>query len=262
MKNPKTILSWNVNGIRAVLKKGFDSFLEHSDCDVICLQETKISKDLIQEFSFLTHPYTYWNCAEKKGYSGTAILSKIQPLAIEYGIGIEKHDQEGRVLTAEFNDYYLVTVYTPNAKNHDETGRPARLDYRTQEWDLAFLNYLKELEKKKPIVFCGDLNVAHTEIDLANPKTNRKNAGFTDEEREGFNAILQAGFIDCYRHFNPEKKEAYTWWSYRARARERNIGWRIDYFCVSESLTHRLEASNIMPDILGSDHCPISLTLN
>ena len=262
MHNPKTLISWNVNGIRAVLKKGFESFLERTNADVVCLQETKISSDLIQDFSFLSHPYSYWNCAEKKGYSGTAILSKIQPISVKYGIGTEQHDQEGRVLTAEFEDYYLVTVYTPNSKNHDASGRPARLDYRTQEWDLAFLDFITDLENHKPVVFCGDLNVAHTEIDLANPKTNRKNAGFTDEERERFGAILKAGFIDTFRHFNPEKTDAYTWWSYRARARERNIGWRIDYFCVSALLKESLVSSEIMPEVLGSDHCPIALNLS
>lgn len=261
MQNPKTLLSWNVNGIRAILKKGFESFLEVNDADVICLQETKISKDLIEDFSFLSHPYSYWNCADKKGYSGTAILSKTKPITVAYGIGAEKHDQEGRVLTAEFADYYLVTVYTPNSQNHDSTGRPARLDYRTQEWDVAFLNYILDLEKTKPVLFCGDLNVAYSEIDLANPKTNRRNAGFTDEERERFSCILKAGFVDTYRHFNPDKTDAYTWWSYRARARERNIGWRIDYFCASKSLMDRIESSEIMPDVLGSDHCPVAIKL-
>jgi exodeoxyribonuclease-3 len=188
MSSPAHLLSWNVNGLRAVLKKGFDDFLAAEAPDLLCLQETKLSSDLIDGFAFAGYPHVYWNCAEKKGYSGTAILSQVKPLNIHYGIGIQKHDTEGRVITAEFNDYYLVTVYTPNAQNHDANRRPRRLDYRTLEWDVDFLNYLKELEQSKPVVFCGDLNVAHTEIDLANPKTNRKNAGFTDEERARFDA--------------------------------------------------------------------------
>ncbi|HKK18946.1 MAG TPA: exodeoxyribonuclease III, partial [Opitutales bacterium] len=190
--SPKKLISWNVNGLRAVLKKGFSDFLAGSRADVVCLQETKISQDLVAGFEFDGYPFVYWNCAGKKGYSGTAILSKIEPLSVQNGIGIAKHDGEGRVITAEFGDYYLVTVYTPNAQNHDENKRPRRLDYRTLEWDVDFLSYVKELEKVKPVVFCGDLNVAHTEIDLANPKSNRKNAGFTDEERAGFDNILAA----------------------------------------------------------------------
>lgn len=259
--NPKQLISWNVNGLRAAIKKGFGSYLADCGADVICLQETKISDDLIENFSFDAFPHTYWNCAEKKGYSGTAILSKTEPLSVQYGLGIAKHDKEGRVLTAEFDDYFLVTVYTPNSQNHDENKRPRRLDYRTQEWDVDFLAFVKHLEELKPVVFCGDLNVAHREIDLANPKTNRKNAGFTDEERSAFENILAAGFLDSFREQHPDQTGAYSWWSYRATARERNIGWRIDYFCVSESLKDRIESTAIHPEIHGSDHCPVSLVL-
>jgi exodeoxyribonuclease III len=259
--SPRNLTSWNVNGLRAVIKKGFESFLESHAPDVICLQETKISDDLVSGFQFPEYPYTYWNCAEKKGYSGTAILSKIEPISVSYGLGIEKHDKEGRVITAEFEDYFLVTVYTPNSQNHDENKRPRRLDYRTTEWDVDFLAHVKNLEANKPVVFCGDLNVAHTEIDLANPKTNRKNAGFTDEERGRFDAILGAGFVDSFRHLHPDETERYSWWSYRAAARQRNIGWRIDYFCVSSAIQDAIADANIEPDVLGSDHCPVTLTL-
>lgn len=260
MANQK-ILSWNVNGLRAVLKKGFLDFLADEKPDVLCLQETKISSDLVDSFQFDNYPYAYWNCAEKKGYSGTAILSKIEPLSVQYGLGIDKHDKEGRVITAEFPDYFLVTVYTPNSQNHDENKRPRRLDYRTKEWDLDFLSHVKALEASKPVVFCGDLNVAHTEIDLANPKTNRKNAGFTDEERARFDAILEAGFIDSFRHLYPDATERYSWWSYRAAARQRNIGWRIDYFCVSPTIGERIARADILDQVLGSDHCPVLLEL-
>jgi len=260
--SPKKLISWNVNGLRAVLKKGFEDFLDHCGADVVCLQETKISDDLTSGFEFDGYPHVYWNCARKKGYSGTAILSKVEPLSVQNGIGIEKHDGEGRVITAEFEDYHLVTVYTPNAQNHDENKRPRRLDYRTQEWDVDFLSYVKELEKHKPVVFCGDLNVAHTEIDLANPKSNRKNAGFTDEERAGFDNILAAGYVDSFRHLHPEKTEAYSWWSYRAGARKRNVGWRIDYFCVSTSLMTAVENAEIHSEVMGSDHCPVQLKLS
>lgn len=258
----KKLISWNVNGLRAVLKKGFLEFIEQSSADVICLQETKISNDLVSGFSFEGYPHTYWNCAEKKGYSGTAILSKQPPLSIKNGIGIEKHDKEGRVITAEFEDFYLVTVYTPNSQNHDENKRPRRLDYRTLEWDVDFLNYIKELEATKPVIFCGDLNVAHKEIDLANPRTNRKNAGFTDEERAQFDAVIDAGFVDTFRAQHPDAADRYSWWSYRAGARKRNIGWRIDYFCVSEILGPRVTNTDILDQITGSDHCPILLELN
>ncbi|PXA04507.1 exodeoxyribonuclease III [Coraliomargarita sinensis] len=260
--SPKKLISWNVNGLRAAIKKGFDNFLDNCAADVVCLQETKISGDLISGFQFNGYPHVFWNCAEKKGYSGTAILSQVEPISVHNGLGIDKHDSEGRVITAEFTDYYLVTVYTPNAQNHDENKRPRRLDYRTREWDVDFLNYVKDLEKTKPVVFCGDLNVAHTEIDLANPKNNRRNAGFTDEERAGFDNILGAGFIDSFRHLNPDKTEAYSWWSYRAGARKRNVGWRIDYFCVSDALKTKVESADIHADVHGSDHCPVSLCLS
>lgn len=261
MPKPKSILSWNVNGLRAVLKKGFEDFIVKEDHDIICLQETKISEDLIDQFNFESHPHQFWNCAQKKGYSGTAILSKYKPLSVKKGIGIDKHDQEGRVLTAEFTDYHLVTVYTPNAQNHDENRRPRRLDYRTLEWDIDFLNFVLELERTKPVIFCGDLNVAHQEIDLANPKTNRKNAGFTDEERARFQAILDAGFIDIFRDLYPDRDDAYTWWSYRANARARNIGWRIDYFCISQALKQQVAHVDNLSHVHGSDHCPIHLRL-
>ena len=261
MSKPKSILSWNVNGLRAVLKKGFEDFIAEVEHDIICLQETKISEDLIDQFNFESHPYQFWNCAQKKGYSGTAILSKHEPLSVRTGMGIEKHDQEGRVITAEFTDYYLVTVYTPNAQNHDENRRPKRLDYRTLEWDIDFLDFVLELERDKPVIFCGDLNVAHREIDLANPKTNRKNAGFTDEERARFQAILDAGFIDIFRDLNPDRDDAYTWWSYRANARARNIGWRIDYFCISQALVQEVAHVDNLHQVHGSDHCPIHLRL-
>ena len=260
--SPQKLLSWNVNGLRAVLKKGFEEFLTTEAPDVLCLQETKISEDLVDQFTFKGYPYTYWNCAEKKGYSGTAILSQTEPIEVTHGIGIAKHDCEGRVLTAEFKDYYLVTVYTPNSQNHDENKRPRRLDYRTLEWEPDFLAYLKSLEANKPVVLCGDLNVAHCEIDLANPKTNRKNAGFTDEERACFDDLLQADFIDTFRTLHPETTDAYSWWSYRAAARKRNIGWRIDYFCMSQSLESKLKDARILPHVQGSDHCPVGLTLS
>ena len=260
MTKAKSILSWNVNGIRAILKKGFEDFLAETNYDIICLQETKISADLVHDFKFENYPHLIWNCAEKKGYSGTAIFSKESPLSIQKGIGIEKHDKEGRVISAEFEDYYLVTVYTPNAQSHDENRRPKRLDYRTKEWDVDFLNYILKLEETKPVILCGDLNVAHTEIDLANPNTNRKNAGFTDEERQGFQAILDAGYSDIFRELHPDTTDAYTWWSYRANARANNIGWRIDYFCVSEKLQDRIDSAENLTSILGSDHCPITLS--
>jgi exodeoxyribonuclease-3 len=259
--SPKKLISWNVNGLRAALKKGFEGFLDSESPDVICLQETKISHDLVDDFAFVGYPHSYWNCAQKKGYSGTAILSQTAPLSVQYGLGIEKHDQEGRVITAEFDDYFLVTVYTPNAQGHDANKRPKRLDYRTQEWDVDFLAHCKALEASKPVIFCGDLNVAHQAIDLTNPKPNRKNAGFTDEERAGFDAIVEAGFVDSFRHLYPDATERYSWWSYRAGARARNIGWRIDYFCTSESLTPQIKDAQILDQVLGSDHCPVALIL-
>lgn len=259
--SPTHLISWNVNGLRAVLKKGFEDYLKECGADAVCLQETKLSGDLTDGFRFESYPHVFWNCAEKKGYSGTAILSKVEPISVCRGIGIERHDAEGRVITVEFEAYFLVTVYTPNAQNHDENKRPRRLDYRTLEWDVAFLEYVCGLEERKPVIFCGDLNVAHTEIDLANPKTNRKNAGFTDEERAGFDNILSAGFVDSFRHLHPDQTDAYSWWSYRAAARKRNIGWRIDYFCVSSALKDAIASAAIHPDVPGSDHCPVSLII-
>jgi exodeoxyribonuclease-3 len=261
MTKAKSILSWNVNGIRAVIKKGFEAFIAETNHDIVCLQETKISEDLVHGFQFENYPHLIWNCAEKKGYSGTAIFSKQAPLSVKKGIGIKKHDKEGRVISAEFEDFYLVTVYTPNAQGHDENRRPKRLDYRTKEWDVDFLNFILELEKNKPVIFCGDLNVAHKEIDLANPSTNRKNAGFTDEERQGFQSILDAGYLDIFRELHPDTTDAYTWWSYRANARANNVGWRIDYFCVSEKLRAQVDSTKNLTSVLGSDHCPITLSL-
>lgn len=248
------IVSWNVNGIRAVQKKGFEDFLAETKPDIICLQETKAHPEQVD--LNLKGYHDYWNSAEKKGYSGTAIFTKLEPLSTRNGMGKVKHDQEGRIITLEFNGCYLVTVYTPNAQRG-----LTRLDYRTEEWDRDFLKFIKGLDKKKPVVFCGDLNVAHTEIDLANPKSNKKNAGFTPEEREGFDRYMKAGFVDTFRHFNKDPGH-YTWWSYRNNARERNIGWRIDYFCVSEMLQPLISKSSILKDIEGSDHCPIKLKIS
>ncbi len=246
------LVSWNVNGIRAAQKKGFFESMKTLNPDIICLQETKAEESQVDMNDFSNY-HAYWNSAEKKGYSGTLMLAKQKPMNVSYGLGIEKHDKEGRVITAEYKKFYLVTVYTPNSKRGLE-----RLDYRENEWDIDFLKYCKELEKSKPVIFCGDLNVAHKEIDLANPKTNKKNAGFTEQERKGFDNIISEGFIDTFRHFNDEPHQ-YSWWSYRSAARERNIGWRIDYFCASESLEKNLERAEIHQDILGSDHCPVSL---
>lgn len=246
-------ISWNVNGLRACVKKGFEDFFTQADADVFCLQETKLQEGQI-DFAPEGY-YGYWNYAEKKGYSGTAIFTKQEPLSVAYGIGMEQHDQEGRVITLEFEDYYFITVYTPNSQSE-----LARLDYRMQ-WETDFLAYLKGLEEKKAVIFCGDLNVAHTEIDLKNPKTNRKNAGFTDEERGKFTTLLEAGFIDTFRYFYPDQEGIYSWWSYRFSARAKNAGWRIDYFCVSESLKERLADAKILTDIIGSDHCPVELDI-
>lgn len=250
------LASWNVNGIRSVLNKGaLQNYLAESNPDIICLQETKAQEDQVEfDFSELGY-YEYWNSAVSKGYSGTAIFTKIKPLSVTYGIGIEDHDQEGRVITLEFADYYLVTVYTPNAKR-DLT----RLDYR-QLWEDDFLAYLNTLNAVKPIVFCGDLNVAHKEIDLANPKTNTKNAGFTIEERTKFSQVIEAGYVDVFRYLNPEVTGAYTWWSYMNKARERNVGWRIDYFIVSPNIIDRIHDVKIRPEVMGSDHCPIELEI-
>jgi len=248
------LISWNVNGIRACAEKGFLEFFKAADADVFCLQETKLQAGQIE--LPLEGYYQYWNYAEKKGYSGTALFTKKEPLSVSYGIGIEEHDHEGRVITAEFEDYYVVTVYTPNSQDELK-----RLDYR-MKWEDDFLSYLKGLETKKPVIFCGDLNVAHKEIDLKNPKTNRKNAGFTDEERGKMTTVLESGFIDTFRYFYPDMEGIYSWWSYRFQARAKNAGWRIDYFIVSESLKDKLEDAKIHTDVLGSDHCPVELTLN
>lgn len=247
------LISWNVNGLRACLNKGFMDFFQQEQADIFCLQETKLQEEQIP---FQLEGYhAYWNFAQKKGYSGTAVFAKKEPLSVSYGIGQEEHDQEGRVITLEFDTFYLVTVYTPNSQRD-----LARLDYR-MIWEAEFLGYLKNLEKSKPVILCGDLNVAHTEIDLKNPKTNRKNAGFTDEERAKFSELLKNGFIDTFRHFHPDKKEAYTWWSYMFNARANNAGWRIDYFCVSESLKNELKDAMIYDQIMGSDHCPVGLEI-
>ena len=248
------MISWNVNGLRAVINKGFMQILEELDPDIMCLQEIKMLPEQMPEP--LPAGYTaYWNSADRKGYSGTAIFSKHEPLSVQNGMGMPEHDDEGRVITLEFTDYYLVTVYTPNSKNE-----LLRLDYRTQEWDVEFLKFVRKLEERKPVIFCGDLNVAHKEIDLARPKTNKMSPGFTDEERASFDNIVDAGFIDTFREFNQEPDQ-YSWWSYRAGARARNVGWRIDYFCISPSLRPRLKEAFIRQDIMGSDHCPVGIVL-
>lgn len=247
------LISWNVNGLRACMEKGFLDFFKTVDADIFCVQESKLQEGQIS--LELEGYYQYWNYAEKKGYSGTALFTKRKPLEVTYGIGVEKHDTEGRVITAEFEDMYVVTVYTPNSQRE-----LTRLDYR-MEWEEAFLAYLKKLEQKKPVVFCGDLNVAHQEIDLKNPKSNRHNAGFTDEERACFTRLMENGFIDTFRYFYPDKTEAYSWWSYMFKAREKNAGWRIDYFVVSRSLAGRLEDAAIHSEVMGSDHCPVELRL-
>ena len=246
-------ISWNVNGLRACVGKGFLDFFKEADADIFCLQETKLQEGQID--LELPGYHQYWNYAEKKGYSGTAIFTKAEPLSVAYGIGVEEHDHEGRVITLEYPDFYFITVYTPNSQNE-----LTRLDYR-MKWEEDFLSYLKKLEKNKPVIFCGDLNVAHNEIDLKNPKSNRKNAGFTDEERSRFTALMQAGFIDTFRYFYPDQEGIYSWWSYRFSARAKNAGWRIDYFVVSESLKDRLEDAAIYTEVMGSDHCPVGLFL-
>ena len=260
MKKNK-ILSWNINGIRAGIKKGFLESMNLIKPDIICIQETKAHPDQVDDM-LSEYQYQYWNSADKKGYSGTAIFSKIEPLNITYGMDEYISDNEGRLITLEFKEYYLVTVYTPNSKRD-----LSRLDYRYNDWDPAFLKYMKALEENKPVIFCGDLNVAHTEIDLANPKTNRTgktfpgNAGFTNQERERFEDIIRSGFLDTFREFNNDSGH-YTWWSYMRQARERNIGWRIDYFCTSKALQKKLVSSKILPDVMGSDHAPIILEIN
>lgn len=250
----KKLISWNVNGLRACVTKGFTDFFNAIDADIFCLQETKLQEGQID---FAPEGYhAYWNYAEKKGYSGTAMFTKDEPLSVRYGIGVEEHDHEGRVITAEFADFFAVTCYTPNSQNELR-----RLDYR-MTWEDAFLAYLKELEQTKPVILCGDLNVAHREIDLKNPKTNRKNAGFTDEERGKMTALLDSGFTDTYRYFNPDIEGVYSWWSYRFRAREKNAGWRIDYFITSQSLNEKLVSASIHTDVYGSDHCPVELVVD
>ena len=246
------LISWNVNGIRACLNKGFSDFFKEVNADIFCLQETKCQPEQINlEFEGYT---SYWNSAERKGYSGTAIFTKKQPINVTYGIGIEEHDKEGRIITLEFENFYLVTNYTPNAKRELE-----RLDYR-MVWEDEIRKYLLELNKKKPVSMCGDLNVAHEEIDLKNPKTNKGNAGFTNEEREKMTELLNAGFIDSYRYLYPEKIE-YSWWSYMGHAREKNVGWRIDYFIVSNDFRENIKDATIYTEILGSDHCPVGLEI-
>ena len=247
-------VSWNVNGLRACVGKNFLDDFKRLDADIFCLQETKLQKGQIE----LDLPgYTqYWNYAEKKGYSGTAVFTKIKPLNVTYGMGIDEHDHEGRVITLEFDDYFFITVYTPNSKQELE-----RLDYR-QQWEDDFRAYLCSLKAKKPVIFCGDLNVAHKEIDLKNPSSNHHNAGFTDEEREKMTVLLNSGFTDTFRFFYPDTKDVYSWWSYRFKAREKNAGWRIDYFIVSDDLNDRLKDAKIHTDILGSDHCPVELDID
>ncbi len=247
------LISWNVNGIRACLTKGFEDIFKKLDADIFCIQETKCQPEQIElEFEGYT---SYWNSAEKKGYSGTAIFTKQKPINVTYGIGIEEHDKEGRVITLEFEKFYMVDIYTPNSKRELE-----RLDYR-QIWEDEIRKYLLKLNETKPVIMCGDLNVAHKEIDLKNPKTNRHNAGFTDEERQKMTELLDAGFTDSFRYLYPDKENAYSWWSYMGHAREKNVGWRIDYFIVSKSIENQIKEAKIYPEIMGSDHCPVGLEI-
>ena len=248
------LVSWNVNGIRACVQKGFLEFFNKVNADIFCIQESKLQEGQIN--LELDGYYQYWNYAEKKGYSGTAIFSKKEPITVSYGIGIEEHDKEGRVITLEFEDFYVITVYTPNSQNE-----LARLDYR-MKWEEDFKEYLKKIEKNKPVIVCGDLNVAHKEIDLKNPKTNRKNAGFSDEEREKMTKLLESGFVDSFRYFYPNKTDIYSWWSYRFSARAKNAGWRIDYFLVSDRIKENMKGAEIHTEILGSDHCPVLLNID
>ncbi|WP_250229654.1 exodeoxyribonuclease III [Anaeropeptidivorans aminofermentans] len=248
------MISWNVNGLRAAITKGFEDFFKSEDADIFCIQETKMQEG--QAELNLEGYYQYFNSAVKKGYSGTGLFTKIKPLNVTYGINIADHDNEGRVITAEYENFFLVNVYTPNSQRE-----LARLSYR-MEWEEAFLSYLNGLREKKPLVLCGDLNVAHKEIDLKNPKTNRKNAGFTDEEREKFTVLLGEGYVDSFRHFYPDKEGAYTWWSYMRNARGTNAGWRIDYFVVSENIKDKLKDAVIYSDIYGSDHCPVGILID
>ena len=248
------LISWNVNGLRACVGKNFLEDFQKLDADIFCLQETKLQEGQID--LELPGYRQYWNYAEKKGYSGTAVFTKLEPLSVSFGMGIEEHDHEGRVITLEFENFYLVTVYTPNSQDG-----LARLDYR-MKWEDDFLAYILRLDAEKPVIYCGDLNVAHKEIDLKNPKTNRKNAGFTDEERDKMSQVLKSGFVDTFRHFYPDAEGIYSWWSYRFKAREKNAGWRIDYFVVSDSLKDSLKDACIYKDIMGSDHCPVGLSIS
>ena len=246
-------ISWNVNGLRACMQKGFEDSFKALDADIFCLQETKLQAG---QHDFEPEGYyQYWNYAEKKGYSGTAIFTRKKPLSVTNGIGVEEHDHEGRVITLEFEDFYFIVVYVPNSQRE-----LARLSYR-MEWEKAFLAYILGLEAKKPVIYCGDLNVAHKEIDLKNPKTNHMNAGFTDEERACFTKVLESGYIDSFRYFYPDQKDIYSWWSYMFKSREKNAGWRIDYFVVSEKLKNRMKDAKIHTDIMGSDHCPVELDI-
>lgn len=249
------LISWNVNGMRATLKKGLPEFVVSEAPDILCLQETKAREEQVELPLEFAGYHQYWNSAEKAGYSGVALFSKVKPLSVRYGLDIAEHDTEGRVLTAEYEDYYVVTVYTPNSQ--DEL---RRLPYR-QRWDADFLAFCQELEKSKPVVFCGDLNVSHQEIDLARPKANRRSAGFSDEERAGFDAMMEAGFVDTFRAANPDLEGAYSWWSFRGGARGRNVGWRLDYVNVSSSLAEQVSEPRILAEVMGSDHCPVGLVL-
>ena len=247
------LISWNVNGLRAVINKGFMDFFKKADADIFCVQETKMQEGQLE--LILDGYYQYWNSAQKKGYSGTAIFTKEKPLNVSYGLGIEEHDKEGRIITLEFENFYFVDCYTPNSKRELE-----RLDYR-QIWEDEIRKYLLKLNETKPVIMCGDLNVAHEEIDLKNPKTNRHNAGFTDEERKKMTELLDAGFTDSFRYLYPDKENAYSWWSYMGHAREKNVGWRIDYFIVSKSIENEIKEATIYPEIMGSDHCPVGLEI-
>ena len=248
------LISWNVNGLRAAVGKGFLDFFHEVDADIFCVQETKLQEGQIE----LDIPgyYDYWNYADKKGYSGTALFTREKPISVSYGIGIDEHDHEGRVITAEFSDFYMITCYTPNAQ-HELT----RLDYR-MKWEDDFLKYISRLDKQKPVIYCGDLNVAHEEIDLKNPRANRGNAGFTDEERNKMTTVLSSGFTDTYRYLYPDRTDAYSWWSYRMNARAKNIGWRIDYFICSDRLAEKIDDAVIYPEVMGSDHCPVGLIID
>lgn len=250
----KKLISWNVNGLRACVGKGFTDVFRQMDADIFCVQETKLQEGQIS--LDLPGYYDYWNYAQKKGYSGVAMWTKDKPLNVSYGIGIEEHDKEGRVITAEYEDYYMLTCYTPNSQQER-----ARMSYR-MSWEEDWLKYIKKLDKKKPVIFCGDLNVAKEEIDLKNPKTNHDSAGFTDEERDKMRKLLSSGFTDSFRYLYPDKENAYSWWSYRMKARERNVGWRIDYFVVSDSIKDKIVDAKIHSDILGSDHCPVELDID